>query len=106
MAPGDKAVRLALKSLHIKQKELTAARRNLWGGMFKGGATKSPASGRRQVEEAAARARGDLDAGKGGDRRKDREAGGWGYVLMAAVVGIVAFACAGYAAAKFTQNRP
>ncbi|CAN0210751.1 unnamed protein product, partial [Hapterophycus canaliculatus] len=40
LAPGDKAVRLALKSLSIKQKEVEAARRSLWGGMFKGGAAK------------------------------------------------------------------
>ncbi|CAM9522459.1 unnamed protein product, partial [Ectocarpus sp. 6 AP-2014] len=67
LAPGDKPVRLALKSLRIKQKEVEAARRSLWGGVFKRGAAKTTAPGRRQVEEAAARARGERlqDPGRG-----------------------------------------
>lgn len=102
LAPGDKPVRLALQSLRIKQKEVNAARRNLWGGMFKGGAAGTPAPGRRQVEEAAARARGE---GGGGDD-KNRWGGGDGWLYVSIAVGLVAFAVAGFAAAKFSQSRP
>lgn len=106
LAPGDKSVRLALKSLSMKQKELAAARKKIWGGMFRGRTTPT-APGRRQVEDAAARARGELSSGGGGDRKKGSGGdGGWGVILLAAVVGVVAFAVAGIAAAKFTQGRP
>eukprot|EP00752_Nemacystus_decipiens_P003410 g3156.t1 len=109
LAPDDQAkpIRFALKSLRIKQKEAKAARRRLWGGMFKGGAGSTPAPGRRQVEEAAARARGEglVDPGRGGgDDDKLKGGDGWLYVSIA--VGVVAFAVAGFAAAKFTQGGP
>ncbi|CAN0291806.1 unnamed protein product, partial [Ectocarpus sp. 13 AM-2016] len=103
LAPGDKPVRLALKSLRIKQEEVEAARRSLWGGVFKGGAAKTPAPGRRQVEEAAARARGEglQDPGRrgGGDRRGG--AGGDRLLYASIAVGLVAFAVAGFTAAKY-----
>ncbi|CAN0156239.1 unnamed protein product [Scytosiphon promiscuus] len=105
LAPGDKAVRLALKSLSIKQKEVEAARRSLWGGMFKGAAAKNPAPGRRQVEEAAARARGEglVDPGRGGDGDQRKGTGGDGWLYFSIAVGMVAFAIAGFAAAKFSK---
>lgn len=104
LAPDDQAkpIRFALKSLRIKQKEAMAARRRLWGGMFKGRGGSTPAPGRRQVEEAAARARG-VDPGRGGgDDDILKRGDGWLYVSIA--VGVVAFAVAGFAAAKFTQG--
>lgn len=109
LAPGDKPVRLALQSLLMKQKELNAARRSLWGGMFKGGTAATPAPGRRQVEEAAARARGEGLAGAGGkgvDGENNRRGGGDGWLYASIAVGTVAFAVAGFAAAKFGQNGP
>lgn len=108
LAPGDKPVRLALQSLRIKQKEVNAARRSLWGGMFKGGAAGTPAPGRRQVEEAAARARGEglLGAGKGGGNGDNNRWGGDGWLYVSIAVGFIAFAVAGFAAAKFAQSRP
>lgn len=74
--------------------------------MFKGGAAKNPAPGRRQVEEAAARARGEglVDPGRGGDGDQ-RKGGGWGegWMYFSMAVGIVAFALAGFATAKFSK---
>lgn len=109
LAPGDKSVRIALKVLRMKEKELATARRSLWGGMFKGGEDKAnPPPGRKQVEEAAARARGeDVDGGVAGDddrRNRREEKVGWGFMLMAGVVGIAAFALAGVAAGRYTQG--
>lgn len=105
LAPEDQAkpIRFALKSLRIKQKEAKAARRRVWGGMFKGGAGSTPAPGRRQVEQAAARARGEGLATGDGDKRKRGEEK-WLYLSIA--VGVVAFALAGFAAAKFTRVGP
>lgn len=91
----------------MKRKELAAARKKIWGGMFAGRAGSSKAPGRRQVEDAAARARGELGSGGGGDGKKGSDGdGGWGMVMLAAVVGVVAFAVAGVVAARFSQGRP
>lgn len=112
LTPEDQAkpIRFALKSLRIKQKEAKAARRRLWGGMFTGGSGSTPAPGRRQVEEAAARARGgrlvDPGRGAGGDGNGDRLKGGDGWLYVSIAVGVAAFAVAGIAAAKFTQGGP
>lgn len=106
LAPGDKSVRLALRSLRMKQKEANAERRSLWGGMFKGRTAISPAPGRRQVEEAAARARGEevSGSGKGGGGGNSGRGNGDGWLYMSIVMGIVAFAAAGFTAAKFAQS--
>lgn len=73
--------------------------------MFKGGGNTA-APGRRQVEEAAARARGEglVDPGRGGNDDKLKGGDRWLYASIA--VGVVAFAVAGFAAAKFTQGGP
>eukprot|EP00903_Cladosiphon_okamuranus_P018678 g17192.t1 len=109
LAPEDQAkpIRFALKSLRIKQKEAKDARRRLWGGMFKGRGGSNPAPGQRQLEEAAARARGEGVVGPrtgGGDDDKLTGGDWWLYVSIA--VGVVGFAVAGFAAAKFTQGEP
>lgn len=112
LAPDDqsKPIRFALKSLRIKQKEAQAARRRVWGGVFRRRGDTAPAPGRRQVEEAAARARGEglVDPRRGGGSGDGDKPGGmddkWLYLSIA--VGVVAFALAGFAAAKFTQSGP
>ena len=90
-------MRLAMQSLKMKQKEVAKAQKNMWGGKLMGRA--SPAPGRRQVEEAAARARGEA----GDDRRKRQ---GWGFFVLATLGGVLAFAAAGFLTAKFLQDRP
>lgn len=109
LAPEDQAkpIRFALKSLRIKQNEAKAARRRLWGGMFRGAGGSTPAPGKRQVEEAAARARGEglADPKRGGGDDDKLKGGGW-WLYVSIAVGVVAFAVAGFAAAKFTQGGP
>ncbi|CAN0313354.1 unnamed protein product, partial [Laminaria digitata] len=107
LAPKDKSVRLAMTSLKIKQKELAAARRRLWGGVFKGasGDAAGPAPGRQHVESAAARARGDPGIWTEGDQNKKPGWDGW-YLVVAVGVGVLAFAAAGFfAATTLGQNR-
>lgn len=109
LAPSDKAVRLSLKSLRVKEKELSAARRDLWGGVLRGGASTSKAPGREQLEKAAARARGDVKAreqGGSGGKRGGHGRGDWTFVLVG-VVGAIFFAAAGMLAAKYGNlSRP
>eukprot|EP00904_Undaria_pinnatifida_P013918 jgi/Undpi1/9657/HiC_scaffold_27.g12113.m1 len=106
LAPSDKSIRLAMTSLKMKQKELNAARRRLWGGVFKRGDAAGPAPGRQHVESAAARARGEPGIWTGGDGDEPKKPGrdGW-YLAMAVVVGLVAFAAAGFAAATLVQDK-
>lgn len=85
----------------MKTKEHAAARRTFWGGVFNRGDTASPAPGRRQLEEAAARARGESSVaadggGRGADGRRGmrKKTGEWGLIFFA-VVGAVALAAWG-----------
>lgn len=87
-----------MQSLKIKQREVVEARKNMWMGKLKGGASAAP--GRRQVEEAAARARGEPV----GDPRKGRQGQGWGLIVLATLGGVMAFAAAGFFAARFVQG--
>lgn len=95
LAPGDKAVRIALKSLRMKTKEHANASRNFWKGMFKsrGVNTECPAPGRRQLEEARARAMGEptaaVGAGAGGAGGWRKKPGGWGLILLAVTGAVV-----------------
>lgn len=97
LAPRDKNVRLAMQSLKMKQREVVEARKNMWRGKLKGSASAAP--GRRQVEEAAARARGE-------PVRDPRKRQGWGLIVLATLGGVVAFAAAGFFAANFVQGQP
>ncbi|CAM9984148.1 unnamed protein product, partial [Choristocarpus tenellus] len=102
LAPSDKAIRLALKSLRMKQKEHAQATRKLWGGIFKSRqkVTAGSKPGRlRTVNDAASGGDQEISdprEGKGGkaDRSamKVSDSRWW---LLAAIVGLVAAGVAG-----------
>lgn len=101
-------MRWALQSLRMKRKEVAAARRNLWGGLFRRGDRSSHASGRQVLEEAAARAReGPKVSGGGnadGNNRQRKGGERWGFVMMA-MLGAVVFAAAGVLTARYANSR-
>ncbi|CAM9642085.1 unnamed protein product [Discosporangium mesarthrocarpum] len=108
LAPTDKSVRMALKSLRIKEREHMEARKKALGGFLlrqRGGAVKTPGSDtgkRRWVQEAAAGSRGEVSGNRHRKKAKGKgvpvgggrswEAGLW---IIAMVMGLVALGAAG-----------